>query len=143
MKKSYLIQEISKNPNGSIYYNYMGSSEFEFGALPQAITEMKKSSLTFGIVLLKKKPILFIGKTGDEKDIKQAISDLSLNKIHLKELICFSTKIHSGVKNNTHGWFDIENLFLFFDDYTVFSGYAEILNLKVPTLLQLKKCCSV
>jgi len=130
--KSYLIQEgkfskMEKSEingiNSLINFNYMGSAEFEFGALPKSLKRMMWKNSEYGFFKIKN---LKNTKTNqcarvfcrvDLKDetIKE-IERISQNKYGYKETCHFADRF-KNVKSygeDINFWWDIDNDFMFF-----------------------------
>lgn len=121
-------------------FDYMGAAEFEFGAVPEALSKLAKASLlahTFTIPLAevaanwrdKSKatpdgdaPIYVLCPAGWESEIERRIrgwaADAGADDLRLKE----PTKLASALRpvedwdSDTCGWLEISNGFLFFTD---------------------------
>jgi len=121
--KPYLIQRASfakrdkKGIDSILRFDYMGSSEFEWGALPESLCRIRTliSDYTYLDVPIKDKVITVFCKSLQKSDVKQYLSELSENKWHLKGYSDFNNYINSSKysKNNTDFWWDIENDFMF------------------------------
>jgi len=130
MKDSWLIQrgvfKTRENKTGIdhiITFDYMGSAEFEFGALPASferiISDYDKYELFMtDIKSMYNVPLMVYCKTEDKGDVLQIIKKLSTDSIRLKEWITFQYKItkseYSWNEPKENFWWDIENDFMFF-----------------------------
>ena len=131
LKQPYLIQRAKINNHFTPFYrlseavnfDYMGSSEFEFGALPKSFKDMynKKESLKIHTVnSIKenhKRPLLVYGSF-IENELTQYVEWLTKirnndRSIHLKERARFDND------KETNFWWDIDNgiMFSFNDNF--------------------------
>lgn len=119
--KPYLIQRATfkydpyRNGIDSILdFDYMGSAEFEFGALPQSLKRIRENISDYCISTfeIKNKKISFFC---NNKLIKSEIIDgLADNKFHLKEYCDFSNYINNKLRfRSSDFWWDIENDYMF------------------------------
>jgi hypothetical protein len=138
--------------NQILSFDYMGSAEFEWGALPECfkrISEDKREWVEEELKLkykLKSKWDLRDGMTKEEgnvvfhiyapkeiiEDVKTFISDAVKDewKNNLKESLYFSsalTKLINGVtEGRINGWVDIENDYFFFIDKTMHDNVVKL-----------------
>ncbi|MCR4334327.1 MAG: hypothetical protein NUV47_01180 [Patescibacteria group bacterium] len=131
--KPYLIQRAKFQDNfdkesidSILGFDYMGSAEFEFGALSQSLKRIREQISeyrTFSAVGVPLNHPLNVSNDfkitifcngNNHKEICQAVKNLADNKFHLKEYCDFSDWIHSK-KNyrNSDFWWDIENDYMF------------------------------
>jgi hypothetical protein len=123
-------------------YDYMGSSEFEWGAVPKSLETM--------VQLLKEKKLIKFEMPvtakcynyGSRKDLtgtktvyvvcngdfKTEINDKGF---HTKESVCLADSICDKEYHiDTVGWHDIDNHYLFFTDKEMFDNFCELFELK-------------
>jgi len=130
MEQPYLIQrakfikedEYSVNRKGIdklLRFDYMGSAEFEFGALPQSLKRIRadiKNYVQFQYSLKKHptKVLTVFCKTDEKDEVCDIIERLALNEIILKER-CDLPKFISGKSDEWDNdfWWDIDNDFMF------------------------------
>ena len=127
--KPYLIQRarFAKNDKEGIdsifRFDYMGSAEFEWGALPKSLDRIRKNAVNFSYTDLKinGKEITVYSYLSIEKTT-EILNELSHGKILLKEYSDFNTYIRPSNYDskwiekhghNTDFWWDIENDFMF------------------------------
>jgi hypothetical protein len=140
-EKSYeLINQVFR-------FDYMGSAEFEFGAVPKAmqfILENKKQyiSKSFNVSwkyqswykeepeISGKSPVYVICKPDDLDEIKIRIKTWAngCNK-HLKEITLMCPSLAS--KAEIKGWIDIDNKFFFFIDKEMFEQTVQLFDITV------------
>lgn len=129
-------------------FDYMGSAEFEFGAVPKAFRKLIDSNLvTLQMPVQGKADSLnehkYPGTVGaevyvicdvmDKDEIIRRLVKWALNKPSLKDPMHFGSSIvkdAAGDKCNAYGWFELNNGFMFFIDKTMFEGVAELLGVK-------------
>lgn len=136
MIKPYLIQRMQfkstpsgKTIDGILSMDYMGSAEFEFGALPKSLNKMIAvvDKLTIEcfthIKNYKNQTLCLIGLTDDIYDYISYIDDIVKDKLLLKE----RTNIRNNITGKdflgrpindqffsfTNAWWDIENQIMF------------------------------
>jgi hypothetical protein len=126
-------------------YDYMGSAEFEFGAVPKSLVRMislgagnTSKVLTLSCQVRNWKlaasssqaiNIGYICKKEDEPDVRNLLCTLALDDwCGLKEPLAFRynlAKLDGGFK--TVGWHDIENDFMFFIDQRMFCAMKTLI----------------
>ena len=130
-------------------FDYMGSAEFEFGAVQQSIAVIAKSSENYisGSIEInpKKVPIYYICQGADKEDVQELICQLAEDKYrNLKEASLMKQVLEgdSYAAKRIGGWLEIDNHFFFFTDKTMFEKVAELFqikNEKVAELFQTKE----
>lgn len=123
--KPYLIQRAkfqdqtnsSKEGIDSILdFDYMGSAEFEFGALSDSLKRIRDHASEyhqFEYIINSNKITVFCKKK-NYADVCVIINDLADNKFYLKGYCDFGDWIHSKKNHrNSDFWWDIENDFMF------------------------------
>jgi len=139
MKTPYLIQRMKRKKNSPKYssvddlysMDYMGSSEFEWGALPKSLKEFTKNfdNLVIektDILNFKEEPLCLLGLPEVVKEYQKLyINDLVAGKIMLKERLCFEEAFSGKQKSyngevidfdptrHTAAWWDIRNHVIF------------------------------
>lgn len=132
-----------------VIFDYMGSAEFEFGAIPSAFKEManqidkyvadsfpveykfedynydKKNLCFYG----GEKEIFYICEKSQEDEIKNRIKKWAITDIHreVKEDPYIQKSL--ALENNVVGWFEINNNFLFFQDKKMWDDMCTIFGL--------------
>ncbi len=136
MRKPYLIQRarFDKNPSDRqkgidrlLDWDYMGSSEFECGALPASSKRVKADVDKYKMYdyTFKKHPtksVTVYCKPADENQINGFLEELSENKIRLMERCDLPAyfKDDDGYRHNDF-WWDIENDWMFWKQNEDFS----------------------
>ncbi|HJZ18842.1 MAG TPA: hypothetical protein VJ208_01950 [Candidatus Nanoarchaeia archaeon] len=160
MEKTYLVQRLTK-PKGRINpfafggglvkgglsdeganliskiwdFDYMGASEFEWGAIPKTIQRIaqysSKGSAVIGNVQLEKDIHYFC-----ERDMKiyveQTIRDIANNKLRLKEpaYLKEAIKMDDGFGLRYKGWLELNNGFAFFVDEEMYGNTLRLFGVK-------------
>lgn len=136
MRTPYLIQRMKFRPESQIRGNtidgvlemdYMGSAEYEFGALPKSLKQICKNFNEFRIVQIKEiqniqdKCLYMLTNLNDEqiKEYVKYIQKIIEGKHRLKEWININKHmVKSTTKNEYFGrpedaWWDIDNHLMF------------------------------
>jgi hypothetical protein len=122
--KTWLIQrgkfenrEFKQGIDSILSFDYMGSSEFEWGALPKSLGKIRNelNNYTYLDITLKDKLITVFCKDSQINDIELYLSELSDNKMHLKEFSAFDSYVNSDgyFKDKFDFWWDIQNHIMF------------------------------
>jgi len=130
-------------------FDYMGSAEFEFGAVPKAFETMlvnrKKSNLCAGSLKLKT-PIYYIAPKDCEEEIVKYIHLLATkgdyykkrgdkyDTIWLKEWTNLKRQLESDKIDDVHGtfgWLELYNGFMFFIDKEMFEKTLKLFGLEL------------
>jgi hypothetical protein len=132
MKKTYLLQrgrfldrrDLKKGIDSIISLDYMGSAEFEWGAIPKSLGRIRETinEYTYLDVPMRDKVITVFCKDSQKSEMRKTLEELAENKIRLKEHSNFHTYINPMDKedqerfggHDTDFWWDIENDFMFF-----------------------------
>lgn len=100
-------------------FDYMGSSEFEFGALPKALKRVRESEkeyvqFEFAFEIFEDKPIMILCKKSDKDELPRILAQLADKKIRLKEYCDLDAYLKGNRNYRTSDfWWDIENDFFF------------------------------
>ncbi len=106
-----------------ISFDYMGSAEFEFGALPESFERIMVDNAAYELFLTDIKnsnnvPLMVYCKKEDKEDVLWVIKKLATGSIRLKEYITFQYRIKKSEypwnKPKENFWWDIQNDFMFF-----------------------------
>ena len=134
--------EFTAMRGGILRFDYMGSSEFEFGAIPRALHEMARTASAFksttitipkgeidrgmrgasgptrdGMVYLLARPE---HRAHAEALIRETARDRF--KPRLKEIPYLGRALCEGDEAHTAGWLELDNLFWFFTDKRMHDG---------------------
>lgn len=136
MRTPYLIQRMrfKNNPTGEtidgiLEMDYMGSAEFEFGALPESLKKMTKTADEIIIEIFKdiknykNQKLCLIGLESDIYEYLSYVDDLINERLRLKERTNIKESITGKdfrgrpVKEDSHftinAWWDIDNQIMF------------------------------
>jgi len=145
MESTYLIQRLEKpkgfiNPfsfgatgNGILSkdaqellkniwsFDYMGSSKFEWGAVPKALQKIAKycgEGRAFTSTLNLEKEVYYICEKKDKSEVVEVIKKLGKNEyepFHLKEYCGFEKNLKGNEFAQRYvGWLELDNGFMFF-----------------------------
>lgn len=130
MERPYLIQRAKfitedesttsrKGIDKLLGFDYMGSAEFEFGALPKSLKRIRadhKDYIQFQYSFKKHptKVLTVLCKKNEYNEVCAILEELALNKIRLKER-CDLPKFLQGKSDTWDNdfWWDIDNDFMF------------------------------
>jgi len=120
-------------------FDYMGSAEFEFGAIPTAFRFMAKQAHAKNLVAGSVGNVYYITPKPYEQEVKVRIERLRQDEysFRLKEWCglkdaLLPTKESFGSKSI--GWFEIDNGFMFFVDKEMFENSCNLFGIKVKQL---------
>lgn len=148
-------------------YDYMGSAEFEFGALPKSFQYIAKNidNYTTGRIdvtamyedwssraqgktrqerkITKNAPVYYVCQKTDEQEVRVWIEKMA-RLDYLKKEDQFRTKEYIGLDKSITGqdsdiigWHDIDNHYLFFTNEETFLKFAQLFRLKVYNELKI------
>jgi hypothetical protein len=137
IKKPWLIQRCKCNKNFTqdiltgkyLKLDYMGSAEFEFGAVPEFQREVNKklASLTINNIIHNGIELWYTSPVNEIEEYAAILKDLIEDKITLKECSGIDPKSYYG--KNTNTWLDLtNNLFFARDKKTVENLFITIQN---------------
>jgi len=126
---------------GIFSFDYMGSAEFEFGAVPEALQKIAKSAEAGGLVgfslsiplkvvpgswddpdkdkkLTGEEPVYVLCPSAWREDVCERIYEIARGKGHQKESPHFTRALRPFREwdADTHGWLELSNGFFFFLD---------------------------
>lgn len=109
-----------------LQFDYMGSSEFEWGALPKALKRIREniSEYTYFQYSFKKHPtkvVTVFCKKEQQDFIGNILEQLADREIRLKEY-CDLDKFITGEKYGHDFWWDIDNDWMFWKLYPDFES---------------------
>ncbi len=134
-------------------YDYMGSSEFEWGAVPKSLQSIIKNISNYitgeievigkyndyqsGKNLKESSLVYYVCLKDDEKDVCEWINKFADDKkrdYHTKESVNLAGTIcKQKYYLNNGGWHDIDNHYLFFTDKEMFENFCMLFEFKVNT----------
>jgi hypothetical protein len=123
-------------------WDYMGSAEYEWGAIPKALIEMSKLDLVAFWPTIEfafhdfwdkkdvdgKRTIYIIAPKSDADEAEKYIRELARGTEDCKERTEFAASLaeHKYGKD-TMGWFDLVNHYMFFKDVQMFKDWSTLL----------------
>lgn len=129
IQRMNLRNDIPKNPTLDQMYkmDYMGSAEFEFGALPSSLKEFTKRAESLEVTLVDPvvrdssgQRLFILGTPENIKEYMPYMKDLLLGKYRLKESLHFDHEMVDGTItrkdtswHRADAWWDIENHVIF------------------------------
>lgn len=142
--KTYLIQrgtfenrDFKKGIDSIVLFDYMGSAEFEFGALPESLGRIRKNITEYVYlqVSIKGKPITVFCKESQKPEIENYLNELAEGKMQLKSYSDFNSYIKPTYsKNRTDFWWDIENDVMFWKNDLLFENkFRKLIETKPQT----------
>jgi len=138
-------------------FDYMGSAEFEFGKVPDAlkrIAEEMKEYICGSFVtpyeytsfrgkekFTGKKRAYYLCKKDDEEEVRMRLTQWAVKDIYLKEALFFNLAMSGEDKkyNDYQGWVDIVNDFFFFTDETMWRDTCKIFGVATPSKKKVSK----
>lgn len=146
MTTPYLIQrgtiEDDSNTKGLdsiVSLDYMGSAEFEFGALPKSLGRIRDNIAKYKYVTYtigNKSITIFHNEQFNNVEIRDYLIALSNDQIRLKERSDFNTYINpskhdlewqSRHPHSTNFWWDIENDIMFWKENEIFTNHFNLI----------------
>lgn len=149
------FEAFKKQRRNHWHYDYMGSSEFEWGAIPKALRamaalELKSFQFRLSLASVAKPmlledgcaipdpggalPVYAIAQPELLDYVVQTVHKVAANDIRLKENARLHNVIYDLVSEQrpkftetTRGWFDLDNLFFFFLDRSMFEATCRLL----------------
>ncbi len=108
-------------------FDYMGSSEFEWGAVPAAFNFLAEQSTNHNLISGQISNVFYICPKNYEEGVKKVISDLleDENKnFRLKEFCGLKNRVENPNEYNERkvGWLELDNGFMFFVDEEMFKN---------------------
>lgn len=127
MKNPHLIQRAKFSNNNSkkgidsiLSFDYMGSSEFEYGALPESLKNIRKNisnyvQFNYSFNQHPEKSVTVFCLKEQQDFIGNILEQLADRQIRLKEFSAFDSYINDDgyFKDKFDFWWDIENNFMF------------------------------
>ena len=120
--RQYLIQrdKFTNSPNQKdidsiLGFNYMGSAEFEFNALPKSLKRIRNHMHDYHLFecIINNKKITVFCKKENKPEICIIINGLADNKFNLKEYCDLFYYIKEKDEIRSDFWWDIENDYMF------------------------------
>lgn len=118
------LAEASERLSNAVNFDYMGSAEFEFGALPKSFRALQSMRANWKLRLVphlteNDVPLRVFGALSDDQ-FAAYVKHLEEfrkpgNRMHTKESVCFEAKLSSEKKSrwDPDFWWDIDNHVMF------------------------------
>lgn len=120
---------------GVFSFDYMGSAEFEWGAVPQALSFLATQKLVCGTVDIdSKSPVYYICPKPYEGEVKKRI--LVIDTWDTKEYVGLHTYFERKNSNKLKGyesvgWLEIDNGYMFFVDADMYEKTKKLFGIEV------------
>lgn len=133
-------------------YDYMGSAEFEWGAVPKSLERManKQKSLVTGQVTVNAKAtlwakskskivetngtVIYVCQASFESNVREWISKFANsteNTFFTKESVNLAESlVGNEYHKDTVGWHDLNNDYVFFTDNKMYLGFCELFGIQ-------------
>lgn len=158
LKHGGLSDEAFDILSGIFSFHYMGSAEFEFGAIPRAFQQIAKTASAGNLVSFpidvplddvpkhwREKsakvdkyagqftPVYVLCDAAVQDDVLKRVLDLSRGDYSQKDWTGFTEALRPAEDdhNDTGGWLELDNGFLFFTDKDMFDKTAELFGVGV------------
>ena len=115
---------------GIFSFDYMGSAEFEWGAVPAALAFLAEQASAGTLVAGKEGDVFYVSPVAYEADVKKRIAALRENEY------AWQKKEHCGLKDYFEskkeyakanvGWLELDNGYVFFADKPMFDGFCRL-----------------
>ena len=142
-----LSSEVKKILSEVCVFDYMGSSEYEFGEVPRALSAMAKNHKKLRSFLMTCKyehkswreketkeglrEIYVICEINDYSEVSSYIGSMAKGKEDCKEMTRFASSLaENEYDKKTEGWLDLTNHFMFFKDKNMFENFKVLLDVK-------------
>jgi len=114
-------------------FDYMGASEFEWGAVPAALMEIARYSDSGNAqtgALSLAKDVHYLCRDEDEAGVIATIEDLAINEyknMPLKEYCHLQANLEGeDFAQNYAGWLELDNAFMFFVDREMYDNSLKL-----------------
>lgn len=112
-------------------FDYMGSAEFEWGAVPNALEHIRqyahaRRAITASLLLLQDKSIDYICELGTQEEVAKRIKGLYEDEstFDLKDPCCLRQSVEG--QRDVVGWLELDNGFMFFNDSKMYDHVAQL-----------------
>jgi hypothetical protein len=130
--ETYLIQrglfkdrDYKKGIDSILEFDYMGSSEFENGALFESLSAIRHNfnKYLYMDIICNNKVITVFCRDNQKAEIQEFITQLAENKMRLQEFSGFGDYIYDkDLKDKYDFWWDIENHIMFWKKDEIFQS---------------------
>lgn len=131
-----LSKEAMSLLRGIFSFDYMGASEFEWGAVPEALQKLAKADLAAFTFDIDGSTIYVLAPSWWRADVEARIREFAKDAYgyRLKEV----TRLYGVLHNERYterlaGWLELDNGFMFFTDEEMWRKTCELFGVKVST----------
>lgn len=117
-------------------FDYMGSAEFEWGAVPSAFKSLfENKAIEKKVIDINGKPVYIISPSTIMPDVVEWIKEASSKYISLKERLGFQEALEGAKYNDFKGWIKIEDdryceePFMFFIDEGMYNNVCKLMGI--------------
>ncbi len=139
-KNGGLSPEAMSILKGILSFDYMGSAEFEYGALPKSLEQIAKHSKDYlGFILTCETKerntgeVYLLCNSSNYKEVATWIISKAFNeydpKLHTKEHVGLQDAINKTPRRKACGWLDIDNHFFFFTDKEMYENVKKLFDI--------------
>jgi len=113
-------------------FDYMGSAEFEWGAVPNALQFLARQghgekNLVADMIVFPEGIVSYICPKQYEEEVKKRIIAWAHNKGETKEHVGLYEALHKDEWPGALGWLELDNGYMFFVDKDMFEKTKELL----------------
>jgi len=109
-------------------FSYMGSAEFEFGAVPEALSKIVKNVKKYRVQTFKFDGIPVYAFAPEWNELDKTLKSLYDGKERLKEWSKFKESLlEDEYSKDTIGWLELDNAFFFFKDKAAFDKLVQLM----------------
>ncbi len=141
LRNGGLSNEAMSLLQGIFAFDYMGSAEFEWGAVPAALhflaEQASKHKVVAGVLpaaRLDSRPVYYLCPTSYEAEVKAVISRLidDERSFRLKETCGLGDVLNpaANYRRKTAGWLELDNGFMFFVDLEMFEQTKRLFGIR-------------
>ena len=126
-------------------WDYMGSAEYEFGAIPKALRAMASLKLTTKVESINYRwrdygtskdmtgiiPIYIIASKIDLQEVTNRIKTLAIDELRCKKRAEFASSLAKNeYSKDIYGWLELDNGYMFFKDEIMYAHFCALLRVK-------------
>lgn len=118
-------------------FDYMGSAEFEFGAVPEALKKMVDTPLVTSLVHtgIGSGVVHFICKQDCADEVRSRICEWAAGEPrNTKESVGLNRALKGEKYSRAVGWLELDNGFMFFIDQGMFEKVCELFGIESKSL---------
>ena len=140
-----ITKELREALSSICIWDYMGSAEYEFGAIPKALRTMATLKLTTIVESISYKyhdyrnskfitgtiPIYIIAQKEDLEEVTNRIKTLAIDELRCKERANFDESLaRYEYSKDIYGWLELDNGYMFFKDEVMYAHFCALLKVK-------------